>query len=255
MKQPVMEANQVCDLHFGQVGIVCVRVRVADAAVLCQEVHRRVATAPAMFARAGVILDLSHLSVLPDDGMVDALLEAIREADMLPVGLAYGTAAIEALARRMGLPVIAKFRAQYEPQAVSAASQAESSAPPAPASSTAQSAATPAPEVEGALHHEGFVRSGQQVYARGRDLLVNGGVATTAEVIADGHIHVYGPLRGRAMAGAQGNAKARIFISNFQAELVAIAGHYRVFEQLPQELAGHAVQCWLEGERLHVTRL
>ena len=103
-----------CDLRFGQVGIACVRVRRVDAAALVDELERRVRSAPQMFTRAAVVLDLSHLPKLPDDGMVDALLEAVRSAGMMPVGIAYGTSETEALAERMNLPLIAKFRAQYE---------------------------------------------------------------------------------------------------------------------------------------------
>ena len=110
-----LEASDACDLRFGQVGMACVRIRRVDAAAVCSELERRVRSAPQMFERASVVLDLSHLLHLPDDGAVDALLEAVRGAGMLPVGLAYGTSETEALARRMGLPLIAKFRAAYEP--------------------------------------------------------------------------------------------------------------------------------------------
>jgi septum site-determining protein MinC len=212
-----------------------------------------------MFSRAAVVLDLSHLLDLPDDGAVDALLEAVRSAGMLPVGLAYGTSATEALAKRMGLPLIAKFRAAYEPPTPTPAA---SMAPQPPATRTAPGAppepilSAPAPDShQGAEHHAGTVRSGQQVYARDCDLIVTGAVANGAEVIADGNIHIYGSLRGRAMAGAQGDEKTRIFVSDFRAELVAIAGQYRVFEQIPAELEGQSVQCWLEGEKLLIAKL
>jgi septum site-determining protein MinC len=255
-----MDTSDACDLRFGQVGIACVRVRRVDAAALCDELERRVRSAPQLFARAAVVLDLSHLLDLPDDGTVDALLEAVRTAGMLPVGLAYGTSETEALAKRMGLPLIAKFRAAYEP------ADGGSIAPPAPAPAAAPApraepvrepihAAPPAGPTLGAQHHDGTVRSGQQVYARDRDLVLTGAIANGAEVIADGSIHVYGSLRGRAMAGAQGDEKARIFVSDFRAELVAIAGHYRVFEQIPKDLEGQAVQCWLDGEKLMIARL
>ncbi|MGN2242192.1 septum site-determining protein MinC [Frateuria sp. GZRR33] len=259
-----MDTTEACDLRFGQVGIACVRVRRVDAAALCEELERRVRSAPQLFSRAAVVLDLSHLMELPDDGTVDALLEAVRSAGMLPVGLAYGTSATEALAQRMGLPLIAKFRAAYEP------ADGGSIAPPAPAAAAAPApapapraepvrepihAAPPASSTLGAQHHDGTVRSGQQVYARERDLVLTGAIANGAEVIADGSIHVYGSLRGRAMAGAQGDEKARIFVSDFRAELVAIAGHYRVFEQIPKDLEGQAVQCWLDGEKLMIARL
>lgn len=252
-----METTDACDLRFGQVGLACVRVRRVDAAALCDELERRVRAAPQMFARTAVVLDLSHLAALPDDGAVDALLEAVRSAGMIPVGLAYGTSETEALAVRMGLPVIAKFRAAYEPAGGQPAAARPAPAPaPAPAPEAPPPAA-PAGEggLHGAQHHRGAVRSGQQVYARDRDLVVIGAIANGAEVIADGDIHIYGSLRGRAMAGAQGDPKARIFVSDFRAELVAIAGHYRVFEQMPKELEGQAVQCWLEGEKLLVAKL
>jgi septum site-determining protein MinC len=254
-----MDTQDACDLRFGQVGIANVRVRRVDAAALCDELERRVRSAPQLFSRAAVVLDLSHLRELPDDGTVDALLEAVRSAGMLPVGLAYGTSEVEALSRRMGLPLIAKFRAAYEP------ADGGSIAPPAPPAPTAEPARPaettrkqppePAAPPLGAMHHDGTIRSGQQIYARDRDLIVTGVIANAAEVIADGNIHVYGGLRGRAMAGAQGDEKARIFVSDFRAELVAIAGHYRVFEQIPKDLEGQSVQCWLEGEKLLIAKL
>ncbi|MET0935342.1 MAG: septum site-determining protein MinC [Luteibacter sp.] len=251
--------ESACDLRFGQVGIACVRLRRVDAAALVEELERRVRSAPQMFARAAVVLDLSHLPRLPDDGMVDALLEAIRSAGMLPVGIAYGTAETEALAERMNLPLIAKFRAQYEPgQGGDAPATPGATARSAPAA--AATAIEPDTESDGsattAQHHTGSaVRSGQQVYARDRDLVVTAAVANGAEVIADGSIHIYGSLRGRAMAGAQGDESARIFCSDFRAELVAIAGHYRVFEDMPKEFEGQAVQCWLDNGKLMIARL
>ena len=82
------------------------------------------------------------------------------------------------------------------------------------------------------------VRSGTQIYARGGDLIVTAAVSPGAELVADGNIHVYGPLRGRALAGASGDTSARIFCSRLEAELVSIAGRYLVSEQLPAEHQG-----------------
>jgi septum site-determining protein MinC len=248
------EVIDACDLRFGQVGLACVRVRRADAAALCEELERRVRSAPQMFSRAAVVLDLSHLPDLPDDGTVDALLEAVRSAGMLPVGLAYGTSETEALAKRMGLPLIAKFRAAYEQPAGGGHATAEPAAAPAPMAHREERPIEPAMPAAGTLHHDGTVRSGQQVYARAGDLVITGGVANGAEAIADGDVHIYGGLRGRAMAGAQGDANARIYVHDFRAELVAIAGHYRVFEQIPKDLEGQSVRCWLEGEKLLLAR-
>ncbi|MCD9033826.1 septum site-determining protein MinC, partial [Luteimonas sp. Y-2-2-4F] len=113
----------------------------------------------------------------------------------------------------------------------------------------------PAPAGEPGLMQSVPVRSGQQIYAEHRDLTVLGAVGAGAEVIADGSIHIYGPLRGRALAGARGNPKARIFCRGFQAELVAVAGHYKVLEEIPKALHGKAVQVWLEGEELRIAAL
>jgi septum site-determining protein MinC len=98
------------------------------------------------------------------------------------------------------------------------------------------------------------VRSGTQIYARGTDLVVTAAVSPGAELVADGNIHVYGALRGRAMAGASGDVEARIFCSRLEAELVSIAGRYLVSEQLPAEQRGFPVQIALVDDQLTITR-
>ena len=104
--------------------------------------------------------------------------------------------------------------------------------------------------VQPGLIHTAPVRSGQQVYAEQRDLTILNTVGAGAEVLADGSIHIYGALRGRALAGAQGNVQARIFCREFHAELVAIAGNYKVLEDIPNELRGQSVQIWLDNGQL-----
>ena len=98
------------------------------------------------------------------------------------------------------------------------------------------------------------VRSGTQIYARGTDLIVTAAVSAGAELVADGHIHVYAALRGRALAGASGDVEARIFCSRLEAELVSIAGRYLVNEQLPPEQRGSAVHIALVDDQLTVTK-
>jgi len=173
------------------------------------------------------------------------------------VALAYGSSDNEQLAVQLGLPLLAKFRAQYEPASPQAASNPTTRHAAAEPSSKAT---VPAPAKQAAIGEPGLVqttpvRSGQQVYAENRDLTVVTAVGAGAEVIADGSIHIYGALRGRALAGAQGNEKARIFCREFHAELVAIAGHYKVLEDLPRELRGKAVQIWLDNGQLNIAAL
>ncbi|HET8897820.1 MAG TPA: septum site-determining protein MinC [Rhodanobacteraceae bacterium] len=234
----------ICDLRFGQVGIANLRLLQNDPTGVEAELAHKVESAPALFARTALVLDLSHLDTLPDDTQARALLDAVLSAGMLPVGLAYGTSATGELASRLGLPVIAKFRAAYEHDTR-----------PAPRAPAPAAAAPTVPTTTTSLHHAQPVRSGQQVYAQGRGLVVAAAVAAGAEVIADGSIHVYGRLSGRALAGALGNEQARIYCTDFRAQLVSIAGHYRVFEEVPADLDGHAVQCWLDGDKLMLARL
>lgn len=100
------------------------------------------------------------------------------------------------------------------------------------------------------------VRTGQRIYAEGANLVVLGVVNAGAELIADGDIHIYAPLRGRAIAGAQGNESARIFVYNLEAELISIAGCFKVFENgIPENLRGKHVQAYLDGSNLIIQPL
>ncbi len=126
-------------------------------------------------------------------------------------------------------------------------------APVAAATATVPSSASSIAPSRAAMIIDTPVRAGQRVYARGCDLIITAAVNNGAEVIADGSIHIYAPLRGRALAGASGNADARIFASLMEAELVSIAGIYRTFENgYPDGLTGRAVQIRLLGDRLDV---
>ena len=247
------------ELKIGQVGIANLRVRTLDVAQLAAEMRDRVTRAPKLFARAAVVVDFGGLAKTPELATARALLDALRDAGVLPVALAYGTSENDALAQQLGLPLLAKFRAQYESagtppvEATAVATDRPVATAVAPTKAGVTSA-KPAPGEPG-LVQTTPVRSGQQVYADNRDLTVVTTVGAGAEVIADGSIHIYGALRGRALAGAQGNEKARIFCREFHAELVAIAGHYKVLEDIPKELRGKAVQIWLDKEELKIAAL
>jgi septum site-determining protein MinC len=258
----IPDYEQAGELKIGQVGIANLRVRTLDVARLAAEMSERVRGAPKLFERAGVILDFGGLSECPSTGTVRALVEALQDAGVLPVGIAYGTSAIEAMAREVGLPILAKFRASYESAASAGAALAATAPAPRakpepkaePKPEAAPVAAKAAPTEPGMMQLAP-VRSGQQVFAQGRDLTVCAMVGAGAEVIADGSIHIYGALRGRALAGANGNEAARIFCREFNAELVAVAGTYKVLEEIPPHLIGKAVQVRLEGGKLLIEEL
>ncbi|RTL48136.1 MAG: septum site-determining protein MinC [Rhodocyclaceae bacterium] len=161
-----------------------------------------------------------------------ALLDLLRDYGLEPVGQIGGGVALAEAARRAGLVTIAASELA-RPARKAAAEPAPAPAPAVPKSAT--------------LIVDKPLRSGQRVYARGGDLILTAMVSAGAEVIADGSIHVYAPLRGRALAGAVGDESARVFATCFEAELVSIAGVYRTFEQgLPAKLARQPVQTWLE---------
>ncbi|KRB06808.1 septum site-determining protein MinC [Lysobacter sp. Root690] len=262
-----VDYEQAGELKIGQVGIANLRIRTLDVERLTEEMRSRVQRAPNMFGRAAVVIDFGGLSQTPDAVTAQALLDGLRAAGVLPVALAYGTSETDRLAQALGLPLLAKFRASYEradggttPEAVAPAAprrEAAAVAAPEPAkvSRSATAPAAVAQSTSVGLIQSAPVRSGQQIYADNRDLTVLTTVGAGAEVIADGSVHIYGPLRGRALAGAQGNTKARIFCREFHAELVAIAGHYKVLEDIPKELRGKAVQIWLEDEQIKIAAL
>jgi septum site-determining protein MinC len=99
------------------------------------------------------------------------------------------------------------------------------------------------------------IRSGQSIAFPGGDVTVLGSVSSGAEIVAGGSIHIYGALRGRAMAGSTGNARARIFCSRNEAELISVDGYYRTADQIDTSLRSRPTQCWLEGRNLAIAAL
>jgi septum site-determining protein MinC len=135
--------------------------------------------------------------------------------------------------------------------------ETEAAQTPAPASTPAPAQTPePAPVPVQAMIIDTPVRAGQRIYARGTDLIITAVVNNGAEIIADGSIHVYAPLHGRALAGASGNAGARIFALSMQPELVSIAGVYRTFDEgFPAELSRQPAQIRLVGDRIDISSL
>ena len=227
------------DIRFGQVGLIQVRLRSTDPGAILDELTGRVASAPLFFQRTGVCLDLTVLGRDPALEEMRPVMDAVRRAGMLPVGLVGGSAAMETLSAALELPLLAPFRPQTQSVPVVQAPAAPERAEPG---------------IPALMQHQP-VRSGQRIYARSRDLVVTSMIGAGAEVIADGCVHVYGSLRGRAVAGARGDTSARVFCQAFHAELVSVAGVFRVFETLPPELAGKPVQAWLDGDDLRFAPL
>jgi len=259
MNNPAAVAQEPAfEIRFGQVGLAQMRIRSTDADALQAQLTKRVAAAPALFERAALCLDLSSLDHEISAADLRAVLDAIRRTGVMPVGLAHGTAAIDALARELNLPVLTQFRAQKSYGAAVAAVKAA----PAPAPEPAAPAPVPVPAAPvdeivalPTLMHHRPVRSGQKIYARHRDLVVTSAVGAGAEVMADGCVHVYGTLRGRAMAGVNGNSSARIYCQKIEAELLAIDGYYQTAEEIDASLRNRPAQAWLQGDTMKITPL
>lgn len=174
---------------------------------------------------------------------LDTLLQRLREVGMQVVGIVDGP--LSERARALGLSVLSREAARTSmPREERAAP--EPAAPPEPAPQAPAVSSRPARIVVDP------VRSGQQIYAEGGDLVVLNSVSPGAEVIADGCVHVYGPLRGRAIAGARGDETARIFCRKLEAELLAVAGIYAVAEQIKDGPRGEPAQVYLERGQLKI---
>jgi septum site-determining protein MinC len=236
-------ASASFEIRSANLPLVALLLRSADLHVLERDLAERFGDIPDFFDGDAMVIDLSRLE--PLDAPVDfgALVALLKRYRLTPVGVREGRRAHIETAAAAGLISAPDARIQL-PAAKSAPANAE---PPA----TASPPAAPQP----ALLVERPLRSGQQVYARGRDLVVLAMVNAGAEVIADGNIHIYAPLRGRAMAGARGDAGARIFSLALEPELISIAGVYRTGEEpLPETVRGKPTQVRLvtgpNGERL-----
>lgn len=245
------QARTSFDLKSASLPVVAVMLKTTDAAQFAVDLAERVADAPGFFDNDPVLIDLA--AVREAEAPIDfaAIVAELRSRSTLPVAVRGGSAAQMAAARAAGL---------------AAAPDAPPARAEAPAAAVQEVVREVIREVEvvrevpvagpGTVVVDKPLRSGQQVYARGADLVVMAVVSFGAEVIADGNIHVYAPLRGRAIAGARGNTEARIFSTCLEPQLVSIAGIYRTTEtELPADVRGKPAQVRLEGEKLIIEPL
>ncbi|MBS0448702.1 MAG: septum site-determining protein MinC [Proteobacteria bacterium] len=253
-------ASTAFDLKSATLTAVALMLRTTDLARLADAMLARFGETPALFDHDPVVIDLSPLDGEPDATLdFGALVELLRRQRLQPVAVRGGSDGLRAAALAAGLGE----SAPDEPVRPAPRAAAIDPPPPPPAEPVEPAEAAQEPETVAAaeiveppaapptLTVDKPLRSGQQVYAKGGDLVVLAAVNPGAEVLADGHIHVYGPLRGRAIAGAKGNTAARIFSTCLEAELISIAGTYRTTENpLPAEVLGKPAQIRLDGDRL-----
>ncbi|NOG73319.1 septum site-determining protein MinC [Roseicella sp. DB1501] len=213
--------------------------------------------APGFLRFAPIVIGLQDLVAAPEDVDFRGLIEGLHALEIVPIGTTGGTPQMRQAATAAGLPplraaggkeVDAEAAMAAAPQGASQAASAPQAAPAAAAKPGA--AAQFRGSGRNALLVTEPVRSGQRIYAEGADLIVTATVNPGGEVIADGNVHVYGALRGRAIAGAQNDSEARIFALHFDPELIAIAGYYVVREGLGDAPIGRPAQVRLDGEEM-----
>ncbi|MBK8973814.1 MAG: septum site-determining protein MinC [Hahellaceae bacterium] len=242
------------------VAITTLELLYYDPTGLSEALEEKIAQAPALFTNHPIILSLEKYDdaevPLPDLRMIQSV---VRNAGMILVGIRADAPEQISEAQKAGLPVFPPAKNGRSPETTEAnaedmgRSTETSSAPKqeeAPATRSAAPAELPTPQN---LVITQPVRSGQQIYARGGDLIVLAPVSAGAELLADGNIHVYAPLRGRALAGVRGLESARIFCQSLEAELVSIAGQYKISEDLTGPHWKRPTQITLNGEKLSLT--
>ncbi len=246
-------ASSAFELKSAALTLVAVVLKTTDLARLSQALDERFADAPGLFDNDPVAIDLSQVrdAAEPIDFVV--LTHLLRGHKMLPIAVKAGND------RQMEDALAAGLSEAHGsgPGALPVRQHAPIDAPTAAAVAPLEARAEDSPPAaRPALVVDKPLRSGQRVYAKGADLIVLAVVSFGAEVIADGNIHVYAPLRGRALAGALGDTNARIFTTCMEPQLVSIAGIYRTLEtELPAAVLGKPAQVRLAGEKLVVEPL
>jgi len=249
-------ADRSIDFRNLTLGATVVVLRDTAPHLLADELHKKLGGMPDFFSGEAAILDFAELREIPEQVDWAGLLSLWRRFQLQPIGVRNLPETLREGARRAGLASLDGAEVTTPPRQPEARPEPVKPVAPAPV----QPKPSPTPVQAGTMFIDRPLRSGQQVYARGGDLVLLAGMSPGAEVIADGSIHCYGPLRGRALAGAQGNASARILATNFGPEIVSINGVYKTFEQgIPAALAGRPVHVRLaasaERQQLNIEPL
>jgi septum site-determining protein MinC len=222
--------------------IIQAQIRTTEIAVLHATLAELTGNSPDFFENDLAVLDFSNAENLPATADWPAIRQLLRDSGLHAAATLGLPAELATAAEQAGLPTISAGALSRPPRAKAAEPAPEPApapAPPVAAAPVQETAPPPAPQaVPRTVTLDKPLRSGQRFYAKDSDLIVTAMVSAGAEVIADGNIHVYAPLRGRALAGASGDKNARIFTTSLEAELVSVAGLYRTFEAgVPAELA------------------
>ena len=259
------------DLKGTMAPLTVLRLRSLDLAIIERHLRIKIAQLPQLFLNAPVLIDVGTLAGHGAGLAIEELVRTLRSCKLVPVAIANLADELRerAVAAGMGLMQQAAGRPRPEDRTAATPNAAGESIEvghaagrtPAPSTSAAPPRAGALAPAAPASGHAGPmvitqpVRSGQVVYAQNADLVVLAPVNPGAQVIADGHIHIYAPLRGRAVAGVQGLLGARIFCQRLEAELVAISGAYLTADDIPEARRGRPAQIHFEGGECRIAAL
>lgn len=242
------EASQPLRLRGGSFTLIVLQLIDFRSPTAFRDLLDKIGQAPDFFKYAPVVLDLEGLADMRPFNFAE-LARRLRQHKLIPVGVQNGSEDQNQAAINAGLSILPRGRTAILPSATVTEKPADGPAGNGASAPAAAAQASPSKFVAEP------VRSGGQIYQQGGDLIAMAAVSPGAEILADGHIHVYGRLRGRALAGVSGDTSARIFCRSLDAELVSIAGRWRVREDIDERLIGRPVQIYLDGERLIIETL
>ncbi|TXH97634.1 MAG: septum site-determining protein MinC [Pseudomonas sp.] len=238
----LLDQDPVFQLKGSMLAITVLELAYNDLERLDRQLAEKVAQAPKFFQNIPLVLALDKLPEGEGELNLAALMALCRQHGLRTLAIRTSRESDIAAAEALDLPILPPSGAR------------EKLVEPVEARSKENKPAQPQHKPTRVITQP--VRGGQQIYAEGGDLVVLAAVSAGAELLADGNIHVYGPLRGRALAGARGDASARIFCQQMGAEMLSIAGHYKTAEDLRRDpLWGYPAQVSLSGDVLNITGL
>lgn len=237
------ETKKSVDIKGNMYTLMSILLHDKDIETISNDLAERVQQAPAFFKNTPVIVDFSPVEI---DVAYDfnRLFKVIRQQQLLPVAVRGIDDDLREKMQAAGVPIVEL--------ASTAATEQKKDAPDQRSDSNGDNVARPRSQ---ARIVDQPVRSGQQCVSKHGDLILLSPVSSSAELIANGNIHVYGTLRGRALCGVHGDTSARIFCSSLEAELVSIAGHYKLLEEVPAAVKNRPVQISLQDDQLLIEPL
>jgi septum site-determining protein MinC len=238
-------SEEAATLKVRTVSIIVLEVHSTDLKTIDEQIRDKASKGAGFFNNVPLLVDLAELSEEFDLDWLLSVNTLLASRGFIPVGITGAPKYFEEEAQTNGIII-------WSSKKVVVPEPAKPEAPPQPAKEPVSPVQTNA-SVTQIIDHP--IRSGQRVYAKGCDLIVMSTVNPGGEVMADGNIHIYGSLKGRALAGVSGREDVRIFCHDLQAELVAIAGYYTINEDLPSTRRNTAVKMSLKGESLEIDPL